>query len=107
MATQHDIPVEDAAKLTRNYREAYGIEESKGFFFERAKIEGILGGSGCTGIRIYYGENAIGEDTLILVGVTGSEGNDPPNLNDIVTKEKPFRFDPKEISDIFIKINMN
>ena len=65
----HDIKKDDAAKLTRKYRQDYDIEESKGFYFGRKKIEAILAGASCVGIRIYCGINSIGEDTLVLVGV--------------------------------------
>jgi len=68
----HDISVDDAAKLTTKYRQEFDIEDSKGFYFGRAKIEKILDQGGCKGIRVYCGINSIGEDTLVLVGVNQS-----------------------------------
>lgn len=75
MASEHDISVDDAARLTAYYREEFGIEESRGFFFEKAKLEAMLAQANCTGIRIYYGFNTVGDDTLVLVGVD-EEWND-------------------------------
>jgi len=67
----HNIDKAVAAKLTKNYREAYGIEESKGFYYGKEKIKSIIEQKGCMGIRVYYGLNSIGEDTLVLVAVDG------------------------------------
>ena len=65
----HDISKEKAAQMTRKFRQDYDIEESRGFYFGRDKIQAILGGGGCVGIRVYYGINEFGYDTLVLVGV--------------------------------------
>ena len=47
----------------------------KGGLFLRKELDELLAQSGCAGLRYYYGRNAKGEDTLILVGVD-KDGND-------------------------------
>ncbi len=75
----HNIIESKAALLTKNYRVLHRIEESKGFYFGRAKIEAMLAERGCKGIRIYRGLNSIGEDNSVLVAVD-------ENWNDIAMK---------------------
>ena len=70
----HGIQLEEAAALTRHYRDAE-LNESNGGYFGRVAIESILRQDGCVGIRYYF---AIGDgDVLkvVLVGVNG-DGND-------------------------------
>lgn len=73
----HEITLDKAKVLTFNYRKVNEIEISKGFKYEKAKIQEILDNTNpdCVALRIYYGRNAIGEDTLVLVGVDAN-GND-------------------------------
>lgn len=70
----HRIPLEEAAAMTRRYREGM----HKGGLFLRADVDALLGQKGCSGLRFYYGLGVNGEDTLILVGVD-QEGNDMVN----------------------------
>jgi hypothetical protein len=70
----HGIPLEEAAAMTRRYRESM----HKGGLFLRADVDALLAQAECTGLRFYYGRGVNGEDTLILVGVD-KEGNDMVN----------------------------
>lgn len=47
----------------------------KGGLFLRKELDELLAQPGCAGLRYYYGRNALGQDTLILVGVD-KDGND-------------------------------
>ena len=67
----HSISLQDAADLTRNYRNAtlVGI---KGHFFGKDTIERILAQEGCVGLRLYHAvEN--GNHTLVMVGTDAKE----------------------------------
>lgn len=70
----HRIPLEEAAEMTRRYREGM----HKGGLFLRADLDALLAQKDCSGLRYYYGRGKNGEDTLILVGVD-SNGNDMVN----------------------------
>ena len=67
------ISLTDAAALTRRYREhagkAAGAEVPKCGLFLRRLIDELLAQPGCSGMRVYYGRTATGEDTFVLVGV--------------------------------------
>ncbi len=71
----HSISLEDAKKMTQDYRSAAGSGSFLGGFFGKNAITGILGQAGCTGLRIYNALNANGDPTFVLVGVK-SNGED-------------------------------
>jgi len=71
----HRISLNDAAALTRRYQNDAGKDAPKCALFLRPLIDEVLAQPGCSGIRIYYGRGATGEDTLVLVGVD-QKGND-------------------------------
>jgi hypothetical protein len=71
----HSIKLEEAAKLTANYREAQGSGAFLGGYFSMEGIKKIIGQGNCVGIRIYNGLGEGGEGHFILVGVT-SDGED-------------------------------
>jgi hypothetical protein len=71
----HTITLEEAAKLTRNYREQAGPGAVKAGFFGKATIQKIIDQDGCVGLRIYYGLEDDGTPAFVLVGVT-ADGED-------------------------------
>ena len=70
----HSITLAAASALTSNYR-ANNPGKTKAHYFGKDAIQAILDQEGCVGIRIYYGENANGEDKLVLCGVTSDEND--------------------------------
>jgi len=71
----HDICLNDASDLTRNYREKTGKDAIKGGFFGAAAIQQVLDQEGVVGIRYYYAQEKDGRPVLVLVGVD-IHGND-------------------------------
>jgi hypothetical protein len=69
----HWISLEEAAKLTRNYREAAGSGAILGGFFGKNAILDILNQSGCVGLRIYYGQSDDDKSRFVLTGVNSDE----------------------------------
>lgn len=67
----HRIALSAAADQIKNAAN----REQKGGLFLRKELDELLAQPGCSGLRYYYGRNAQGQDTLILVGVD-KEGND-------------------------------
>lgn len=66
---EHSISLDDASKLTKNYRESMIL----GGFFGKETLLKILDQEDCVGIRIY---NALDEDRtpqFVLVGVDADE----------------------------------
>ena len=71
----HDIALNDAASLTRNFRDRAGKNAIKGGFFGQAALQQLLDQDGVVGIRYYYAQENDGRPVLVLVGV-GNDGND-------------------------------
>ncbi len=72
----HEITLEEAARLTANYRETLNSPtEAIAEYFGMEALNAMLSQDGCVGIRIYYGLDSTGEKKLVLVGVN-AEGND-------------------------------
>jgi hypothetical protein len=76
----HDISLEDAAAMTKKYRESMPPGSRKGGFFGRDALEAILAQTDaaenpCAGIRYYHGINDRGEPVIILVAA-GTDEND-------------------------------
>jgi hypothetical protein len=69
----HRIKFEDAAALTKAYRDNSPASAPKGGFFGRAAIEQILSQNGCMGIRYYHGQDASGKAVIVLVGTDANE----------------------------------
>ncbi|MBI3194191.1 MAG: hypothetical protein HYZ34_06970 [Ignavibacteriae bacterium] len=69
----HAISLNDAARLTYNFRESRVIPDIKGGYFGRRAIEEVLGQDGCVGIRIYYGTKDDGSPSFVVVGVDAIE----------------------------------
>ncbi|MCF8428821.1 MAG: hypothetical protein K9G64_01705 [Bacteroidia bacterium] len=73
----HDISLQDAADLTKNYRDqfAVGVNYIKGEYFGKTALQSLLNQSNCVGARMYYGLKADQTQCLVIVGVD-SDGND-------------------------------
>ena len=65
----HSIGLEDAAKLTENYRNVAGSGAFLGGYFSKAALLKILEQQGCTGLRIYNAKTDSGEPNFVLTGV--------------------------------------
>lgn len=64
----HQISLQEAAELTRAYRESHP-NQTIAEFFGKAAIQAILNQPGCVGIRIYYGqEPQNAQKHLVIVG---------------------------------------
>lgn len=75
---RHSIGADDAAKLTKNYRESVGHGSVLGEYFGGDAVQELLKQDGCIGLRIYFGKKDDGETALVLVGVdiSGNDMND-------------------------------
>ena len=74
-STDQFISLDEAVKLTANFRAAAGPSAIKGGYFKKETIQAILDQPGCVGLRYYYGQKEDGTPVLILVGVD-KNGND-------------------------------
>ncbi|OGC89550.1 MAG: hypothetical protein A2W25_14385 [candidate division Zixibacteria bacterium RBG_16_53_22] len=71
----HSIDLDDAAKMTANYRNAHEPGALLGGYFSLEGIKKILDQSNCVGIRIYNALSDDGDEHFVLVGVK-SDGED-------------------------------
>lgn len=71
----HSISLNDAAKLTKRYRDSVPTGSTIAHFFGKDAIQAILNQENCVGIRIYYGLNADDVKQLVAVGVTADEND--------------------------------
>ena len=69
----HRISLEDAAALTRRYRDEAGKGAERAGAFHAGQVSELLAEKGCVGLRIYYGKHEDGRDALILVGVDADD----------------------------------
>jgi len=72
---EHGITLQEAAKLTRNYRTSVSAGTLLSGYFGRTALGDILGQNSCVGLRIYNGRKETGELAFVLVGVN-ADGND-------------------------------
>ncbi|MGB2868423.1 MAG: hypothetical protein WBD36_08230 [Bacteroidota bacterium] len=72
---EHKMSLEDASRLTHNYRMRAGKDAVKGAYVGRAILETILDQQRCVGIRVYFAKHLDGRPTFVLSGVESS-GND-------------------------------
>ena len=75
----HTISLQDAAVLTKRYRDA-NINAAKGGFFGEDAIKDILNQPGCVGIRYYFALDVANVLKVVLVGTDANE-------NDLVNGE--------------------
>ncbi len=71
----HSMSREEAAKLTKSYRDSAPAGAMLGGFFGKTALSDILNQAGCVGMRIYNALLGDGKATYVLVGVD-SEGED-------------------------------
>ena len=71
----HGMSLEEAAKLTANFRRSVSTGTMLGGFFGKTALSDILNQAGCVGMRIYNGLLGDGKATYVLVGVN-SAGED-------------------------------
>jgi len=71
----HTITLEDAATLTRRYRNAIGSSNIIGGVFNADAIRSILDQPDCAGLRYYHGLDSGGKPVVVLVGVTADNGD--------------------------------
>ncbi|HEU4699551.1 MAG TPA: hypothetical protein VFS40_10250, partial [Gemmatimonadales bacterium] len=76
----HDITPAEARELIRRFREAHGNDPAvvRSHRIGREVIDRILRQDGCTGLRIYHGLEAAGDErggpeALVFVGVTAAD----------------------------------
>lgn len=91
----HEMSLEDAAKLTKKYRDSTSAGTILGGFFGKTALLAILNQTGCVGMRIYNAQLEDGTPTYVLVGVDspGEDMEDGP-IAEIVMTCPPFC--PKE-----------
>lgn len=71
----HDISLEDAAAMTKRYRDQMTDTQKKGGAFGIDGIKKVLNQDGSIGIRYYYGFDDRGIQVLVLVAID-IDGND-------------------------------
>lgn len=65
----HSITLDEAAHLTKNYREHAGEGAILAEYFSQAGIDKVLRQKGSVGLRVYYGRRDDSTPVLVLVGV--------------------------------------
>jgi hypothetical protein len=75
----HSIGLEEAADLTRRFRDN-NQGAILGGFFGRDAIESILAQTGCVGIRYYNAEKDNNDHTLVLVGCDANQNDILPGI---------------------------
>lgn len=69
----HSITLEEASKLTANYRKSAGSGARLAGFFGKTTIEKLLEQEGCVGLRVYYAQDDEGTPEMVLVGAKADE----------------------------------
>src|SRR5438309_8651484 len=70
----HDITLNDASLLTKEYRKKNPGQILGGFFGKTALLD-LLNQTGCVGIRYYYGIDSSGNKVLVLCGADANEND--------------------------------
>ncbi|MFH1853462.1 MAG: hypothetical protein ABIA75_14075 [Candidatus Neomarinimicrobiota bacterium] len=71
----HSISLEEASKLTANYRKSAGEDAVIAGFVGKTAIENIINQADCVGIRFYFGQHDDGKPDLVLVGAKANMGD--------------------------------
>lgn len=74
-SANHTISLDDAIKLTRNFRSSIPPDSVRAESFSVDAIRNLINQKDCAGVRIYYGKKDDGKPALVLVG-TDSTGED-------------------------------
>jgi hypothetical protein len=69
----HRIELQEAAKLTGNYRQASEPGALLGSYFGKSALLKVLNQTDCIGIRIYYALNDDGKQQFVISGVNSAE----------------------------------
>jgi hypothetical protein len=111
ITSKHLISLEDAKKLTQDYREKkkkilrdeYGSKNTLPLSetFDRDAFDYILGQKGCERLRIYFGMNEAEEVNLVIVGVNANNEDilTPQASTDIMMKTTDNDPDPDPIAE--------
>lgn len=67
--SQHQIGLEDAARLTFNYRSRKAPNQPHGGFFGKAALQRVLSQPGCTGLRFWFGASEDSIRNMVMLGV--------------------------------------
>lgn len=67
------ISLDEASQMTARYRNTIQPGEVIGQFIGKDLIEKIINQDECVGIRIYFGVNENGKNSLVLVGADSNE----------------------------------
>ena len=90
-ARDHRISLEAAAALTRSYREGIGKNDVKAGAFHADQVRGLLAQPGCVAVRIYFGKDTEGNNTLVLVGMDADDKElTSGTLLDVILPCPPF-----------------
>ena len=71
---QH-IALDLATALTRRFRSSVDPTDVKACLFLRQFVDELLARPGVAGVRLYFARNAVGQNSLVMVGVD-QDGND-------------------------------
>ncbi len=93
----HHISLEEAAELTRRYREVHGKECTSEYFPKEVILE-LLSQENCSGLRIYFGLSHEAGDSLCVVLVAAGERDEGDcDLLEIIKeageREPPYNFE--------------
>lgn len=67
------ITLAEAVEWTTEYRNSVPAGSTLGHFYGKNKLMEILQQTDCVGIRIYFGTEPDGTESLVLVGATANE----------------------------------
>lgn len=82
------VTLEDASVWTATHREN-NPGAVKGHFLGKDKLNFLLGGRGCKGLRIYQAVDELGESVVVVVGVDSKENDQLGTGFKIVEKSSP------------------
>ena len=94
----HKIGLEAAAALTRRYREGITDDGVKAGAFHGDQVQALLAQAGCVALRIYYGKNENGSNTLVLVGMDANDKELTGMLLEFIVPCPPFCTDASPLN---------
>ncbi|MCR9171895.1 MAG: hypothetical protein NXI10_05350 [bacterium] len=75
------ITLAEGAAMTKAWRDANSSDAIKGVFFGKEKLQQLLDQAGSEGIRIYFGLNEEGKNSLVLVSADADQND---NVNGLI-----------------------
>lgn len=91
------ISLADGAKLTSAYRKA-NPNSIKGVFIGREHIEHLLDPSNAMGIRVYFGTNEVGANTIVMVAADANEDDMLDLVIDCGKPSPPYAGDANDLN---------